>query len=102
MPASSVTQVLPHALFAVDNRIVSNANNPKILLSFKRWELLEGLLKITLGEISRNHLVSLSCPKQNSNTSMSFLADVCLKARQDGDFYTSGQGVLPRGELGQS
>lgn len=41
MTASSVTEVLPHALFPLDNRIVSNANNPKILLPFKRWELLD-------------------------------------------------------------
>lgn len=55
-----------------------------------------------LGEISRNHLAHLSYPKQTSNMSMSFLADVCLKACEDGDFYSSGQGVLLRGELGQS
>lgn len=59
-------------------------------------------MKIMLGEISRNHLAHLSYPKQTSNMSMSFLADVCLKACEDGDFYPSGQGVLLRGELGQS
>lgn len=63
MPASSITQVLPHALFPLDNRITSKANNPKNLISSKRWEFLEGLLKTTLGEVSRNQIVHLSYPK---------------------------------------
>lgn len=39
------------------------------------------------GEISGNHLVHPSCPKQHSNITMSFPADVCLKACKDGEFY---------------
>jgi len=92
MTASSATQAVPHALFPLDNRIARNAANPKSLISSKRWEFLEGLLKTMLGEILRNHPVHVSCPKQNSNISTSFLTDVCLKACKDGDFYPSGQG----------